>query len=184
MHGFRFAFLSLSKLRRRQNGESDIDAELRFHIEMRMQDNIDDGMTPEQARDDAMRRFGDFNQVKERCVSIKESGSMKFLRSFLWMAIACWLAFAAINPKNFGLTDVLFEASAICILCCLLMRARSRQRSKSTAEAVGESFALVGEHAGYQSLKSRSLWNSEGAADVSSHDKGTHTPVERLLRDE
>jgi hypothetical protein len=36
----------------------DIDAELKSHLEMRIQDNIAQGMSPEEARRDACLRFG------------------------------------------------------------------------------------------------------------------------------
>jgi len=37
----------------------ETEDELRFHIEMRARDNIETGMSPEDAVADAMRRFGD-----------------------------------------------------------------------------------------------------------------------------
>jgi predicted permease len=45
--------------------ERDLDDELRSHIEMRTQDNIDAGMSPEEARYDAQRRFGNTTLMKE-----------------------------------------------------------------------------------------------------------------------
>ena len=36
----------------------EIDAEIRSHIEMRVADNIANGMAPEEARRNAVRRFG------------------------------------------------------------------------------------------------------------------------------
>jgi len=38
--------------------EQEIDAEIRSHVEMRMADNVAAGMSPEQARRDALIRFG------------------------------------------------------------------------------------------------------------------------------
>jgi hypothetical protein len=37
--------------------ERDVENELRAHIEMRVQDNLAAGMSPEEARYDAQRRF-------------------------------------------------------------------------------------------------------------------------------
>lgn len=50
----------------------EIEAELNFHIEMRTQENIETGMLPEAAKQDALKRFGDFDQIKGRCRKVKE----------------------------------------------------------------------------------------------------------------
>lgn len=55
------------RLWRRDEIHRDIDEELQFHIEMKIKDNIADGMTPEQAKADAMRRFGNIQKVKSNC---------------------------------------------------------------------------------------------------------------------
>src|SRR5487761_735518 len=55
-----------SNARRRQS-ERDLDEELRHHIEMKTQENIEAGMTPEEARYAALRAFGGVEQKKEQC---------------------------------------------------------------------------------------------------------------------
>jgi predicted permease len=45
--------------------ERELDEELRAHIEMRAQDNMAKGMTPEEARYDAQKRFGNSMLLKE-----------------------------------------------------------------------------------------------------------------------
>jgi predicted permease len=45
--------------------ERDVEEELRAHIEMRARDNLAAGMSPEEARYDAQRRFGNSTLVKE-----------------------------------------------------------------------------------------------------------------------
>ncbi len=45
--------------------ERDLDEELRSHIEMRTQDNMASGMSPQEARYDAQRRFGNATLLKE-----------------------------------------------------------------------------------------------------------------------
>jgi hypothetical protein len=46
--------------------ESDIEEELRFHVEKRKEANIADGMAPAEAHFDAQRRFGNTTLLKER----------------------------------------------------------------------------------------------------------------------
>src|SRR5690349_22461373 len=43
----------------------ELDADIREHIERETQDNIERGMTPEEARYSAMRKFGNVTRVKE-----------------------------------------------------------------------------------------------------------------------
>jgi len=45
--------------------ERDVEDELRAHLEMRAQDNLAAGMSAEEARYDARRRFGNSTLVKE-----------------------------------------------------------------------------------------------------------------------
>jgi putative ABC transport system permease protein len=49
----------------------EIDEEARFHIEMRIDENICRGMSPEDARRDAERRFGNLTRMKERGYEVR-----------------------------------------------------------------------------------------------------------------
>ena len=59
-------FHRIANLFCRSTAEREIDAELRSHIEMRIEDNIANGMLPEEARRDAYLRFGNQTVIKER----------------------------------------------------------------------------------------------------------------------
>jgi predicted permease len=51
--------------------EQDVDAELRFHLEMRADDLIEEeGMIPAAAREEALRRFGDVDKITDTCREI------------------------------------------------------------------------------------------------------------------
>ena len=50
--------------------EKEVDSELRFHLEARIQTNIAAGMSPEQARHAAMERFGDVAGVRDECARL------------------------------------------------------------------------------------------------------------------
>jgi predicted permease len=52
---------------RRSRMERDLDEELQHHIELKTQQNIDAGMSPEEARYAALRAFGGVEQKKEQC---------------------------------------------------------------------------------------------------------------------
>lgn len=47
--------------------EADMAEEMRLHLEQRIQEAITAGMSPEEARYAALRKFGGVEQVKERC---------------------------------------------------------------------------------------------------------------------
>jgi predicted permease len=52
-------------MKRRERMLQDLDQEIRDHIEMATQDNLDRGMSPEEARHAAVRKFGNVTLVKE-----------------------------------------------------------------------------------------------------------------------
>jgi predicted permease len=58
--------LRITNLFHRSKLDQEIDAELRSHIEMRTADNIAAGMSPDEARRDALLRFGNRAVLKER----------------------------------------------------------------------------------------------------------------------
>ncbi|MGI8496277.1 MAG: permease prefix domain 1-containing protein, partial [Gemmatimonadaceae bacterium] len=47
--------------------DEEVDAELRFHLEMRTRHNIERGMEAAAARSAALRRFGDLQRVERDC---------------------------------------------------------------------------------------------------------------------
>src|SRR5262245_63535964 len=53
----------------RKSVSRDVDDELRFHIEERTRDLIAEGRTPEEARREAERRFGEVGAIREHLVA-------------------------------------------------------------------------------------------------------------------
>ena len=51
---------------------ADVERELSFHLDMRVRELIDQGLSPEEARQQALRRFGDYDESREACVTIDE----------------------------------------------------------------------------------------------------------------
>jgi predicted permease len=49
----------------------EIDEEMRFHVEMRTEENVRAGMSPEEARREAERRFGGLTRMKERGYDVR-----------------------------------------------------------------------------------------------------------------
>jgi putative ABC transport system permease protein len=59
-------YARIANLFRRSRVDREIDDELRAHIEMRTEDNVRAGMSPEEARRDALLRFGNRSVMRER----------------------------------------------------------------------------------------------------------------------
>src|SRR5262245_60480967 len=65
MTGLRIFFHRLLGLFLRRKLERELEEEIRAHLEMQIEDNLRQGMSPEEARYQAMRKFGGVEQVKE-----------------------------------------------------------------------------------------------------------------------
>ncbi|HVS20660.1 MAG TPA: permease prefix domain 1-containing protein [Pyrinomonadaceae bacterium] len=111
----------------------EVEAELRFHIEMRARANIEDGMRPDAARLAALQSFGDFDRVKVRCCEI--SRGLPFdpssLRMGLHIAIAGLAGGAAlwaVNIPHHNFIGVLWQLAAIAVLTCSFLVGRRNKR--------------------------------------------------------
>jgi Acidobacterial duplicated orphan permease len=90
----RLAFRRIYGFLRKGHIESEMDEELRFYIHMRTQENIRGGMTPDQARRDAERRFGNFEHIKDLCRDVRGGGML----DTLWQDVRFGVRMLAKNP--------------------------------------------------------------------------------------
>jgi predicted permease len=67
MTWFRKAQLRFRSLFQKEELDTRMDDEMRSHIEMQTQENIEDGMEPEEARYAALRQFGWVQSIKDAC---------------------------------------------------------------------------------------------------------------------
>ena len=94
MAWMRLAFRRIYGFLRKGHIESEMDEELRFYIHMRTQENIQGGMTPDQARRDAERRFGNFQHIKDLCRDVRGGGML----DSLWQDVRFGVRMLAKNP--------------------------------------------------------------------------------------
>src|SRR5260370_7983593 len=73
----RMRFRSLAK---RQRLETELDKELRYHIERQTEENIAAGMNAREAREAASRMLGGVSQIEEECRDIRQT---RYLENFL-----------------------------------------------------------------------------------------------------
>lgn len=65
-------YRELRSLLHRDRVKTDVAEELEFHVEMRTQENMDAGMNREDARAEAMRRFGDMERIRHETEDIDD----------------------------------------------------------------------------------------------------------------
>jgi predicted permease len=59
----------------------DVDAEMSFHLEMRIRELVERGESPAKARELALRRFGDYERSRTECVGINERRRRRMMRT-------------------------------------------------------------------------------------------------------
>jgi hypothetical protein len=163
--------------------EREIDDELRFHIELRARDNIAAGMSPEDAVADAMRRFGDFDQIRTTCEEIKkerQAGFMKLAKGVLWITL--WFGLALQMGAQLGSMRLVGQfLTIIAALWLLLIYLRERRPDQSRIVAANQPALSVIHAIG-------DISPGDSTADISrprpTYDKDGRTPVERLRSDE
>jgi len=66
-------------LRDREAVHREIDEEMSFHLDMRTEENVRKGMPPEEARQEAERRFGRLTRIKEMGYEVRGGGWLETL---------------------------------------------------------------------------------------------------------
>src|SRR5687767_2380660 len=67
----------LHGLLRREAVIGDIDEEMRLHLQLVVEENVDRGMPPEEARRAALRSFGNFDKVRDRAWEVRSGGGIE-----------------------------------------------------------------------------------------------------------
>src|SRR5258708_19269541 len=85
--------LRLKSILRRGGGDRELDEELQFHLEQKIEEGIDRGLSPKEARDAAMRAMGGLEQKKEEMRDMRGVhwltdflDDVRFARRSLWRA--------------------------------------------------------------------------------------------------
>src|SRR6267142_4654957 len=73
--------------------ERQIEEELHFHLELLTEQHLQRDMSSAEAKDAALRRFGNIKQVKDQCVKIRRNNRRltRALKSFLILVFLVWI---------------------------------------------------------------------------------------------
>ncbi len=181
MHIYKSFLKGSGALWRSKSFDREIEDELRFHIEMRTRDNIESGMTHEEAAEDATRRFGDFDHIRAICEEIRKerlARVMKVIKGVTWVMIGCGLTLKMSTNILGVVGDFLI---LIGILWRLLIHLRQIQPDQQRIKAAEQPALSITHTIGDFSTVSP-VEQSFDPARV--RDKDGRTPVERLLSDE
>ena len=99
----------IANLFSRSRVDREIEAEIQSHIDLRIEDSIAAGMSPEEARRDALLRFGNRSSTRERVASVEFALGLESIRADLRHA-----ARQLRHSPGFAVTAVLTLAVAIC----------------------------------------------------------------------
>ena len=165
----------------------EVEAELRFHIEMRARANIEGGMTPDEAQLAALKSFGDFNRVKVRCCEISRSlpFDSRTLRMGMHIAIAVLAggtALWAVNIRHDNLIGVLWQLVAIAVLArAFIVGRRPISTERFARDCPSGVFITESERLRQHKVLSGDVCEARSVG-IASHDEQGRTPVERMFK--
>ena len=153
----------------RQRVERDIEEELRLHLELLTQEHLQQDMSLAEARDAALKRFGNVEQIKDRCMKIG-SRNQPFLRAVTpFLVVVVIVGFLTrinatdIHVRHFG--ELLI---AISILIRLLLYVRGLNPSRFSSKHESSSPLRL---------------NEDGLRSFTAYDQRRRTPLERVISD-
>ncbi len=152
-----------------QRAEREIDEELRFHLELLTEALQQQDMSLAEAKDAALNRFGNLEQIKDQCVVISRRNhpSIRALKSFLILVFLVGVLVRVFSTE-FHVLHVGDILIAVGVLGRLLVYVRGLNPSSFLSKPETSSPLML---------------NENGRASIAAYDQRKRTPVERVISD-
>jgi hypothetical protein len=144
----------------------EIDEELRFHLDLLTDEHCLRDVPFAEARDAALRRFGNVEQIKNECVAIsrRRHPAMRLLKSFLLLVFLAGVLVRVFSPE-YHLTRVGDVLMAVGFLSRLWLYVRGLNPSRFLSAANDSS----------------PLKLNDSPVSFTAYDQRKRTPVERVI---
>jgi len=159
----------LSKLLNSNSTESEVDEELRLHLDLLTDKYIERGISRAEAEGFAARRFGNVDQIRDQCleISMRNSLQARALKSLLVLVFLIGI-FVRIMGTEYHVTRMGTVLITLGLLGRLLLYVRGLNPSRFFSKPDASSRLILSEH---------------GQRPVAAYDQSGHTPLERLISD-
>jgi hypothetical protein len=150
--------------------KGEVEAELRFHLELLTEALLQQDMSPEEANAAARERFGNLEQIKDQCVEISTRNSplKRALKSFLILAFLVGVLVRVFSTE-YHVLHVGDTLIAVGILGRLLLYVRGLNPS-----------SFISSHETLSPL----ILNEKPQTSLAAYDQRKRTPVERVISDQ
>ena len=148
--------------------EREIEEELRFHLELLTEQHVQQDMSFARAKDAALKRFGDVEQVKDQCVEITRR-NRPVIRALKFFLILVFLV--GVLVRVFSTEIAVTRAGDVLMAIALLGRLFFYVRGLNPSH-----FTSVDE-------RSSPLMLNDGLASFTTYDQNRRTPLERVISD-
>ena len=152
-----------------QRAEREIDEELRFHLELLTEALRQQDLSLDEARNAALKRFGNVDQIRDQCVEIcrKNHPAIRALKFFLILVFLFGVLVRVFSPE-FHVTHMGDILIAVGVLGRLLVYVRGLNPSSFLSQPETSSPLML---------------NENGQASIAAYDLRKRTPVERVISD-
>lgn len=150
----------------RDQVKGDVEEELSFHLDLLRDPLLQQGMSPEEANNAALERFGNFEKIKNQCVEISTRNTplMRAGKSFFILVLLLGVLVRIFSPE-YHVTRVGDVLIMVGILGRLLLYVRSLNPSSFLSEANDSS----------------TLKLNDSQTPFTAYDKRKRTTVERVI---
>lgn len=149
--------------------KGEVEAELRFHLELLTEALLQPDMSPEEANAAALERFGNVEQIRDQCVEISRRSNplLRALKSFLILVFLAGVLVRVFSTE-FHVLHVGDILIAVGVLGRLLVYVRGLNPSSFLSRP---------------EISSPLMLNENGQASIVAYDQRKRTSVERVISD-